>query len=330
MLVLLNPIGNALTAQAKNVENGTFRGGEIVTLGSSARETLAAVGTANSASLTGVLTFSTPTVTLTDPTNVASANGGPFSPAWVGYSVTITGATAPANNGTFFITGATTNSLTYTNASGVAQAANVNWTIKSPVADANSNIIAKDYLSQAWVGSTATQQVGFAGASPLVTRTVASTSTKLYIVDAGSVGYKGANGYGTQFGLWTGGMAGLTRGETLAGPTSDQSNGRLALYRSGEFGVTLDSVAANLVPPTGNAPWLTGGGSLQPGQPLYAKVSGTLGLSGQLTADPTGNVEVGTFKYFATKQGFVNTVPARSSSKPYDQLYMIVLDFGAV
>jgi hypothetical protein len=57
-----------------------------------------------------------PNMTLTDA-------GGAFQPTDVGLTITIAGATTPANNGTFTITGWTSATvITYTNVAGVAQA----------------------------------------------------------------------------------------------------------------------------------------------------------------------------------------------------------------
>jgi hypothetical protein len=62
-----------------------------------------------------------PNMTLTDAAAL-------FTPALVGMSITISGATTPANNGTFLITGYTSPTvITYTNAAGVAEAFAGSW-----------------------------------------------------------------------------------------------------------------------------------------------------------------------------------------------------------
>lgn len=65
--------------------------------------------------------FATPVVTLTD-------SEGKFISAMVGGSVTIAGATTPANNGVFTVTGQTATTLTWNNASAVAEAFTGTWT----------------------------------------------------------------------------------------------------------------------------------------------------------------------------------------------------------
>lgn len=71
-----------------------------------------------------------PTMVLTVPL------GTPFTSDMVGRSLTIAGATTPANDGTFPITAATGNTLTYTNAGGVAEALAGTWAV-SVVAEAS-------------------------------------------------------------------------------------------------------------------------------------------------------------------------------------------------
>jgi len=64
-----------------------------------------------------------PTMTLTDAAAL-------FTPDMVGKSITITGATTPANNGTFPIVGYTSSTvISYTNASGVAEAFAGDWSV---------------------------------------------------------------------------------------------------------------------------------------------------------------------------------------------------------
>jgi len=70
--------------------------------------------------------FSTPLVTLTDA-------AGLFTPAHVGLSITIAGATTPANNGTFTITAyVSATQIKWSNASGAAEAYTGAWSIAAP------------------------------------------------------------------------------------------------------------------------------------------------------------------------------------------------------
>lgn len=71
-----------------------------------------------------------PTMTLTVPL------GTPFTSDMVGRTLTIASATTPGNDGTFPITAATGNVLTYTNAAGVAEALAGTWAV-SVVAEAS-------------------------------------------------------------------------------------------------------------------------------------------------------------------------------------------------
>jgi len=54
---------------------------------------------------------------------------GQFGTGWVGKSVTISGATTPANNGTFTITAVTATTMTWVNASGVTEAFTGAWRV---------------------------------------------------------------------------------------------------------------------------------------------------------------------------------------------------------
>jgi len=319
MLIVRNPIGSPTTLSAKQGE--IFQGGEIVTQGSSPREVLQVLGTLGSFAADGVITVSGGVATLTSDTFTAT-NSGSTPLLWVGYSVSIVDGTHAANNGTFNIVSATANTISWKLSTAVATASGVVWTISRPIPNASTNLTLKDQIGNLFVNS----QLGYAGNSVFATKnlTGVTTAVGLYLVDSGSTGYKKANGYGTQFGVWTGGFGGLDRTETLAGPGSWQSNGRLAAYRAGEFEVTLDTVEADLVPPTDNSPWVTAGGTLAPNAPLYVNLS-----TGRLTGVATA-VSVGTFRGYNTRGGYVNTIPARNPLKPYDSLYSIVFEFSAV
>lgn len=81
--------------------------------------------TASSGAATGTgdsFAFSSPTVTLTDA-------GASFSPADTGKIINIAGATSSANNGYFVITYVSATQVSWTNASGVAEAYTGTWTL---------------------------------------------------------------------------------------------------------------------------------------------------------------------------------------------------------
>jgi hypothetical protein len=316
-LVVLNPIGNAISMDVKDSEMGSFNGGEFVTFGSSARAVLTAVGITGSAGIAGVITFSTPTVTLTDTT-------GLFNAGLVGYSVTIVDTTHPANNGTWFITAATSNSISWSNAStGTATASGVVWTIKQTTVNPSYDVSAMDAMSNVWVNQVATSiQTGWAGKRVYASKAAVQNgiTTPVYLVDNGNANY------GTQFGTWIGGVGGQNNTEISVGPSTDQASGKLALYRAGDFGITLDSVASDLIPPTTAVPWLTGGGALAPGAQLYAQAT-----TGLLTSVSSGNLAINAyFKGYATKLGFVNTQAQFNPASPYASLYMILIEFNVV
>jgi hypothetical protein len=177
-----------------------------------------------------------------------------------------------------------------------------------------------DYQTNDFVGpavqntSTAATQLG---ARTLVSKgAVVATSKVLYLVDNGSTGY------GTQFGSWTGGLAGRSTVETPIGPSTDQVSGKVTLYRQGLFGATFDSVAADLAPSATNM-WNTGGGNLAPGAPLYAEVG-----TGKLTSvQPSGAKAVAYFVAYETKPGFVKTPAAYKPATPFANLFMIAFEF---
>jgi hypothetical protein len=395
-LVVLNPIGSAISMDAKDSEMGSFNGGEFVTFGSSPRAVLTAIGTTGSAGIAGVITFSTPTVTLTDTTGLfnpglvgysvtvvdaahpirsgttgtlvfSSPNvtltdaGGTFSANMVGETITVSNATAPGNNGTFvitaangttctwvnlaggatqaapatvkwstaandgtfFITAATSNSISWSNATGIAQASGVVWTLKQTTVNTTYDVSAMDAMSNVWVNQlSAGIQTGWAGKRVYVTKAAVQNgiTTPVYLVD------NGTTNYGTQFGTWIGGIAGQNNVEVAVGPSTDQASGKLALYRAGDFGITLDSVASDLIPPTTAVPWLTGGGILAPGAQLYAQAS-----TGLLTSVSSGNLAINAyFKGYATKLGYVNTQAPFNPAAPYASLYMILIEFNVV
>lgn len=105
-----------LSAIKNIIRNNTILNCNLRNAASTSAEAITIDGNYNGS--TASLNFSSPTITLTR----ASAN---FQAALVGRTITISGASTPANNGSFTITSVlSTTSLTYTNAAGATDASN--------------------------------------------------------------------------------------------------------------------------------------------------------------------------------------------------------------
>jgi len=130
---------------------------------------------------------------------------------------------------------------------------------------------------------------------PAVTRTLASGSRPLFLIDDGLLNY------GTIFGRVVGGTTGQqSTGGALLGPHTANASGKLTLWdKRGLYAVTLDAVdtdADGLVPT--NA-------SLSVGDPLYATTAGL--LTPESTKSFEASVVVGRFIEFTTDQSLVTT-----------------------
>jgi hypothetical protein len=181
---------------------------------------------------------------------------------------------------------------------------------------------AVDFEKRNFVGPATPNSTSAWGSRALVSKEAVTATSAVYLVDNGS------NGYGPQFGSWLGGVAGQNQTEIAVGPTTDQTSGKVCLYRRGYFGVTLDSVASDLVPPTTATAWTTGGGALVPGAALYAMVGGA--TPGLLTSVSTNNKQIGTFIAYETQMGYVKSNLPYNPTYPYANLFMITFEFTGV
>jgi len=131
-----------------------------------------------------------------------------------------------------------------------------------------------------------------------ITRTLASGNRPLFLLDEGTLGY------GTMFGYAIGGVVGQivpnpstpgTTGGVVIGPPTSWGSGKVTCWdKPGLYAVTLDAVAADLVPTA----------ALVPGARLYATTNGVL------TANPLiafENYTVARFVEFSSNGSMVTT-----------------------
>lgn len=131
-----------------------------------------------------------------------------------------------------------------------------------------------------------------------ITRTLVSGDRPLFLLDEGTLGY------GTMFGYAIGGVTGHivpnpstpgTTGGVVIGPSTAWGSGKVTCWdKPGLYAVTLDAVAADLVPTLGIAP----------GAPLYATAAGLLT---SVVGGAFENFVVARFVEFSTNGSLVTT-----------------------
>lgn len=149
---------------------------------------------------------------------------------------------------------------------------------------------------------------GYVGAPPAhtrpaVTKTLASGSRPLGLLDDGIAGY------GTLFGSVVGGTAGqVATGGAVIGPHSALGSGKITFHdKPGLYGVSLDAVDT-----TASTGLVTTNTGLTVGDPLYATTAGLLTPNSGVAFE---SVVVGHFAEFETNGSLVNT-PVHLISAP--------------
>ncbi len=129
---------------------------------------------------------------------------------------------------------------------------------------------------------------------PAVTRTLVSGNRPLFLAD------DGVTGYGTIFGEVVGGTVGqVSTGGAVLGPHTASGSGKITLWGSGTYAVTLDAVHQNAA--SGLVPSNAG---LSVGDPLYARTDGLLTPDSSVAFE---TVVLGRFIEFSTNGSLVTT-----------------------